>query len=617
MSFRIAYTLDNFFQKIKDFQAANDLADPEIAKDIEKYIEKLLIKLQKHDFSCHDFTAFWPPRCVDALKRQEVVIFFGAGVSSSCGLPGWRELLSETFGLDKSLTEDKDLENDPLTLAELASQYLGSEVLQSILRREMKKPDRFSLSHAALAALRCPIYITTNYDCLFEQAWRKVNPTSLIVVTNDAWMLTKDYSEAEANGNSILFKIHGCVKKSEDENEYLILTRHDYRFHYRTNKKMFDAVKKLLREKHILFVGFSHKDPEVSRLVEDAIYDYEKEKAKANSAIIDPRPQFYSLQFGMSSHTPEIFAARGIVALQPPPIMTALSNVKSTALAVALTDLIGAKQHDLHSKVTLDQKLRETIEILSKEITDAINTLDKFGDNAKQSLTKFSSSNSWLDNLIEELSNIGNLASQGVYLLDDQGNTIEHRVPHGLNQALRKPSIPLNNRPYFRQAKSFRESFISDSSGSIFNGQSTFFICKPVVKNGQSIGLLFSAVQIGQWKTPYEKAKELWKTFSFLLIDSNGVCLVPPRGEFDIVPAEKMIQGESPAANIGFSYSRLLELSRRDDLVRHISKSVVPITQDDDVLELGRDLKEFSVVSELPRTRWKIAISFPVHVKTE
>lgn len=41
------------------------------------------------------------------------------------GVPSWKSLLADRFGLEKSLIEDADLATDPLTMAELASQYLG------------------------------------------------------------------------------------------------------------------------------------------------------------------------------------------------------------------------------------------------------------------------------------------------------------------------------------------------------------------------------------------------------------------------------------------------------------------------------------------------------------
>lgn len=75
MSFRIAYTLDNFLQKLRELRHAGFLATPELVEEMEKYIENLDLELQQQDASWHDFTAFWPPRCVDALKRQQAIVF--------------------------------------------------------------------------------------------------------------------------------------------------------------------------------------------------------------------------------------------------------------------------------------------------------------------------------------------------------------------------------------------------------------------------------------------------------------------------------------------------------------------------------------------------------------
>jgi len=604
MSYRTLYSLENLKAKLGDLRKGTAIAAPDLVKEVEDYIDQLLQKLQSPAASWQDFSAFWPPRCVAALKRHEVIVFFGAGLSMSSGMPSWKQLLSQ-IGLDKTLTDDEDLAHDPLTLAELAGQYLGSEVLQTILRGVMNQPRPFSLGHVALAALRCPVYVTTNYDCIFEEAWRKVNPTELVVVTNDAGLVTKEYQDTPSKGSSVLFKIHGS---SDRLDEYLILTRRDYRFHYRTNAKFFERIRDLLKERHTIFVGFSHRDPEVSRLVEDAIYDYEK--AKPRDRLEDPRPQFYSLQFDMSSHAPEVFAARGIVALQPPAISTAIENVRSKGLAVALLDLLGAKQFDHHSKVSLDAELKETIRRISQELVAGLDTLRGYVADARTSLESPSPNILWLAELLGKL---GPLASQGIYLLDDQGNTVGHSVPPGLNPPDRLPTRSLSSRPYFQQAKSFREAFLSDTAASIFNGNSTFFLCMPILRNEQPIGLLFSAAQVGQWKTPVDRPQELWKKeMSLCLIDSNGVCLLPPRNEFPIASPTTLIPGESVDSNLGYRHDRLVELSRRDVLIGHLSRSVVPVTQDDDVLELARDLKEFSVVGEMPQTRWKVAVSIPV-----
>jgi hypothetical protein len=606
------FLLDNYVQEIDRLLKANLIAEEQVALETKNYINNdLLNKLNASKPSWKDFTAFWPPRIVDASRRNQVVIFFGAGLSLSSGLPSWTQLLTDNFNLDKSLIEDEELQSDPLTLAELAGHYLGSENLQSILRSIMNKPTRYSINHVAIAALRCPFYVTTNYDCLFEQAWKEINgKESLITVVNDADMRSTAFQEATSCGISVLFKIHGS---SDRLDEHLILTRRDYRYHYRTNEKLFEQIRHHLREKHTLFVGFSHKDPEVSRLVEDAIYEYEQEirqdKQNKSYNINMIHPQFYSLQFDMRAYTPEVFAARGIVALTPPIVPIAIDNIRAYSLSIALTDLIGAKERNLHAEVSLDSELRKAVDEISQPLRNGIQIISSRQEEAKSLLAKESAGN-WLSTLCSEL---GELASQGIYLLDDQGNVVAYEVPEGLNKNARLPKVAFNRRPYFQQAKSFREPFISDTTSSIYNKNTTFFLCVPILEDAKMVGLLFSASQIGQWKAPILVAEKFWqKDTSFVLIDSNGVCLLPPTNEFPLNDTSVDGAREKRGNNSGYSYSKLQVLSRRDMLIRHISKSVVPIAQDDDVLNLSSDLRQFTIVTEVPDTRWKIGVSIPI-----
>ncbi|MFZ1083703.1 MAG: SIR2 family protein [Terracidiphilus sp.] len=604
------FKLDNFVEKLKNLSKRDLLANQTVIDRSIEYIEKdLNRKLADVGASWQDFRVFWPPRCVTALRDGNAVIFFGAGLSSDSGIPSWGELLRDHFGLEKALIEDEDLARDPLTLAELASQYLGNEALQQILRDVINVPAKISINHVALAALRCPVYITSNYDCLFEHAWREVNPTDLIVVTNEADLVKDSFQHAFERGHSILYKIHGSVSRPD---EHMILTRRDYRYHYRRNSVMFENVRENLREKHTIFLGFSHRDPEISRLVEDAIYQFEQNRIEGASQT-KGKPQFYSLQFDMRAHTPEVFAARGIVALTPPPAVVGISveNAKTMSLAISLIDLIGAKQYNLHEKVALDKTLEEATSSIAKPISVGLASIREFTNAASEYLrAKQHLDTAWLLQLCERL---GPLASQGVFLLNDQGEVIASELPSGLNKTARAPKGIFNNRPYFKQAKSFRDAFVSDTAQSIYNKHSTFFLCVPILRDDQMVGLLFSASQVGQWKEPISVAEDLWKKrISFLLIDSNGVCILPPQNEFAAFDQPAMGCSEEPNLNVGYPYGMLLGLSRRDSLVRHISRSVVPVTQDDDVLILSGDFRQFTIVGEVPNTRWKVAVSVPV-----
>lgn len=458
--------LDTLADKLQELERANKLLDSPFLKELYAYASSLDKRLGSVDATWNDFEAFWPPRYVEALIGGDAIVFFGSGISLPCGIPTWGRLLTENLGLDKSIAEDEELTSDPLTTAELASQHLGSEKLQDVLRRIMNRPKEYSVNHAALCAVRCPVYVTTNYDRLFEKAWADINPTiPLVVVTSDAELSTTDFKEAIAGGGTVLFKIHGSADRLD---EHMILTRRDYRFHYRVNRPMFDTVRGFLETKHTLFVGFGHRDPEISRLIDDAIHEYEKHLDPRDPP--EDRPQFYSLQFDMKSHTTEAYAARGIVALDPPAVATEFKDLKTKALAVALLDLVAARQRNLHAQESLDGHLKDALASISVPLVDALDSLSNHVPEAVKSLAGPPCKGT-LQTVCDTL---GPFSSQGVYLLDDQG-TVHDFAVSGLNKSRRGFAKPLNHRPYFQQAKLFREPYISNSAKSLINGQSTFF----------------------------------------------------------------------------------------------------------------------------------------------
>lgn len=547
----------------------------------------------------NDFKSFWPPRLLTAYKSDNLIGFFGAGISIPSGLPSWNSLLTNYLKIDDKFKNDKELESDPLTLAEIASNFIGSENLQDILRSEFSKPGINPVTnHFVLASLRLPVYITTNYDELFEVAWKIINPTiQLKVIVNDIDLANEYLGTHMTNPQhdvSYLFKIHGCTTRRDEQ---LILTRKDYRLHYRSNENYFNQIRLFLKTSHILFVGFSHKDIEVTRLVEDAIYGYEKD---INSGRITNQPNFYSLQFDMRSHTPEIFAAKGIVALEPP-VTTLVGDFRSVALNTALTELYLADHFELDCSVSFENDLDRLKVCFENVLNDALTTISSYYNDALISIgtrTNFS----WLTNLLTAL---GELANEGVYLCDDQGRILEYELPSRYPKASRiiPPSTIFIDRPYFRQAKTFRIPFISDSFKSMFNFNSTFTVCLPIFENSRFKGLLFSACQIGNWQMPINEANAIWNansSLSFILIDSNGNCLIPPNNDFALTN------------NDGYNFEKLFILSKKDKVISRLIENVLPINKDDDVINISSNIKYYSLITELKKTRWKIGIATPI-----
>ncbi len=392
------------------------------------------------------------------------------------------------------------------------------------------------------------------------------------------------------------------------DDEEMILTRSQYRRHYRTNTQLFDAVRDLMLQKHMLFIGFSHRDPEITRLVDDAIYKYENNNTQA--------PEYYSLQFDMKEKTPEVFAARGMVALRPPISLTEPKyfDYRTAGLSKALVDFCAAMDSKAHETLDIDTELRNGIAEIELEVSKAMKILSDAASQIELNTTD--------DNFIQKildfsLISLRSIAGQGLYLLRKNGDIWLHAIPASLANPERRQSRTLSRRFYVQQAKTFKEKFVSDSDKSKFNDHSTVFFCVPLGDKKNYKGVLFCASQIGAWKIPIVVRDSFLAKHpdgSFILVDSNGVVLLPPNDEFPVGGSAIIPSNESQSDNMGFEYEKLKRISRRDHLVTRIWRNIVPINQDDDVCNFS-DLAMYSVVSEIKGTRWKLALSKPVLTK--
>jgi hypothetical protein len=581
------------------------IAKPENVSVLLKYLDRLIHSEYKQDLKVFD--TFLPPPLVKAAKERHCVPFFGAGVSAEADLPSWWDLL-DRLGFQADFAGDPELEHDPLTAAEVLASSIGMPMLDSALRASIKRATTPTLAHFLLAALNQDVYVTTNYDCLFEVAWKTLYNVEPRVVTTDADLRTfgVDRSFRKSRSRPLLFKLHGSLERDSEE---LILTRSQYRRHYRTNQEMFASVRNCLARSNTLFVGFGHRDPEITRLVEDVVHIFETRKKGRKGARTGPA--FYSLQFNMGERTPEIFAARGMVALQPPLTLDPPEKIdaRTVSLVRSQLDLLAAVDSSVHDQLDLDSLLSDSLDELGQALGSGLDELGGLARSLKTGQLKRVGEKR-LRTLSETL---GALAGQGVYLLDEDDSIVEVGLPAGLSLPERKTK-GLHRRPYVRQAHMYREPFVSATVSSLFNGNATAFLCVPILDNRKQYrGLLFSAFQVGAWALPLELRDALRKRstadeLSFVLIDGDGVLLLPPNSEF--APRKVTIKKEGRAANIGFDFERLVRLSRRDKLVERVWNNIVPLARDDDVLGLG-GVEMYSVVAEVPQTRWKLALSVP------
>ncbi|MCC6627111.1 MAG: SIR2 family protein [Chloroflexi bacterium] len=206
---------------------------------------------------------------VEWLSRHaagSLVLFLGAGVSQAAGLPGWKELLAKLATVAAmSASDQKALSDlsypDQAHIVRSRLQAQGKSLRDEI--RKLVATERYALAHGLLASMPVREIVTTNYDTLFEIASEAAEQPAAVlpyepVARKDRWLL----------------KLHGCIERPRaDERSQvthdIVLTREDYLRYDSQRGALAGIVQAMLITKQMLFVGFSLKDDNFIRMVDD------------------------------------------------------------------------------------------------------------------------------------------------------------------------------------------------------------------------------------------------------------------------------------------------------------------------------------------------------------
>jgi hypothetical protein len=196
----------------------------------------------------------------DYARKDKLVLFIGAGVSAGAGAPTWQKLI------DRIVEELKvDLKHQSFSGWNELNEQDRAELLRLMAKREQRDIDeivkvaldlpRASLIHFLLASMALSQVVTTNYDDLFEKAAAipyggalKVLPSASRPTPTDKWLL----------------KMHGDINLGS-----IVLSRDDYLQYDNVRRPMASIVQAQLLTRHMLFVGFSMGDDNLTRLARD------------------------------------------------------------------------------------------------------------------------------------------------------------------------------------------------------------------------------------------------------------------------------------------------------------------------------------------------------------
>lgn len=225
-------------------------------------------------------------RLFELIRKEDIVLFIGAGFSLKAGYPGGNRL-AEIIYNDLTNTEKTHI-NPNIGLMDLAEEYIqirhGSRnSLIQILKNEFSKNPLDLTSHNLIASI--PHFhdiITTNYDTLFEQVYK----SDCNVIVSDANCPYID--EQKVN----IFKIHGNITQPDS----IIISKSDYTRYFDTirNPVMWNYVRSLFATKSVLFIGYGYEDGNIESIF-----------TKLLESIGDNRKEIFLIAPNIPSHKVE------------------------------------------------------------------------------------------------------------------------------------------------------------------------------------------------------------------------------------------------------------------------------------------------------------------------
>ena len=195
-----------------------------------------------------------------SIAERRVILFAGAGLSISLGLPSWRDLIDNmcvAVGLDPNGIAGAD------SYRTLAEYYRLKQGNVESLRRWMDQSwassrDRVLRSpiHKLVIELDFPIIYTTNYDRNFETAYEAHGkPYVKIANARDLARVTPDATQ--------IIKFHGDF----DDETSLVITETDYFNRLRFDSPLDVKFRADALGKSVLFVGYSMSDMNIRFLL--------------------------------------------------------------------------------------------------------------------------------------------------------------------------------------------------------------------------------------------------------------------------------------------------------------------------------------------------------------
>ena len=227
------------------------------------------------------------PDLVKALAKGQAAVFVGAGLSAGAGLPDWSGLVAQ-------LAKEADVPEDWSFLM-IAEAFLklpnGRHTLIRRIQERLLATALPTETHKIVARLPVEFFITTNYDLLFDKALEEVRGRAQPVWSS---------RQLPFSGAVVYIKLHGDLNDPES----IVLTKTDYRNLFRREKTLYTALQNLFATRTMLFLGYSHRDPDMAFIIDEVCHELDQY-----------RPPVYSVQFDLDAAAVRHFDLNGITVI--------------------------------------------------------------------------------------------------------------------------------------------------------------------------------------------------------------------------------------------------------------------------------------------------------------
>ncbi|WP_163729618.1 SIR2 family protein [Parabacteroides sp. 52] len=198
----------------------------------------------------------------ELIRKEDVLLWAGAGFSYYAGYPLGRDIPNILYN-NLSISEKEDIQYcyDLQRLAEDIINVRGDrrQLIDELSNIFQKEPSRID-AHQKLAMIpHIRTIITTNYDSLFEIVYKD----RIVKIVSE-----KDLCKVNRNG-ICLIKAHGDFTHPED----LVISKSDYEkiYHDNFSSLLWNLITSKLCTNHIVFIGYSLDDSNVSILINKII----------------------------------------------------------------------------------------------------------------------------------------------------------------------------------------------------------------------------------------------------------------------------------------------------------------------------------------------------------